>query len=384
MRATVNQDLLQKYPSVADLEQLARKRIPFFAWEYLSSGTGSEHALQRNLDALATVTLTPQFMRGEFEPDLRTSLFGVDYNLPFGVAPVGLTGLMWPRAEIILAEAAGRHRIPFSLSTVATETPETIGPLANGMGWFQLYPPRDPEIRRDLLKRAADSGFTTVMVTADVPAPSQRERQRRAEVSVPPRRTLKTYWRAAIRPSWCLATLRHGEPRFRMLEKYSSTSDMAQASLFVSQKLGGTLDWDYLEAVREEWPGNLLVKGVLNVEEARECVRRGMDGIVVSNHGARQFDGAPASIEALPAIAAAVGKDTRIVFDSGVRGGLDVCRALALGADFVLLGRAFIFAVSALGNAGGEHAIELLRADLRSCMAQLGCESLDQLRERLI
>ena len=379
----MNQDLLQKYPSVADLARLASKRIPFFAWEYLSSGTGSEHALQRNLDALAAVTLTPRFMRGEFEPDLRTSLFGVDYNLPFGVAPLGLTGLMWPRTEIILAEAAGRHRIPFSLSTVATETPETIGPLANGMGWFQLYPPRKPEIRRDLLKRAADSGFTTVMVTADVPAPSQRERQRRAEVSVPPRRTLKTYWRAAIRPTWSLATLRHGEPRFRMLEKYSSASDMAQASLFVSQNLGGTLDWDYLEAVREEWPGKLMVKGVLNEEEARECVRRGMDGIVVSNHGARQFDGAPASIDALPGIAAAVGKDTTIVFDSGVRGGLDICRALALGADFVLLGRAFMFAVSALGDAGGEHVIELLRADLRSCMAQLGCETIGELRERL-
>jgi L-lactate dehydrogenase (cytochrome) len=384
MRATVNQDLLQKYPSVADLEKLARKRIPFFAWEYLSSGTGSEAALQRNLDAMAAVTLTPQFMRGEFEPDLRTSLFGVDYELPFGVAPVGLTGLMWPRTEIILAEAAGHHRIPYSLSTVATETPETIGPLTNGMGWFQLYPPRKPDMRRDLLQRAADSGFTTVMVTADVPAPSQRERQRRAEVSVPPRRTLKTYWRAAMRPAWSLATLRHGEPRFRMLEKYSSTSDMAQASLFVSQNLGGTLDWDYLEAVREEWAGKLMVKGIMNVEDARECARRGMDGIVVSNHGARQFDGAPASIEVLPGIAAAVGKDIRIVFDSGVRGGLDVCRALALGADFVLLGRAFIFAVSALGEAGGEHAIALLRADLRSCMAQLGCASISQLRKRLV
>ena len=155
----MNQDLLQKYPSVADLERLAYRRIPFFAWEYLSSGTGAEDALKRNTEALASVTLSPRFMRGQLEPDLSTQLFGIDYAAPFGVAPVGLTGLMWPRAEIILAEAAGRNRIPFSLSTVATEAPETIGPLANGMGWFQLYPPREADMRRDLLKRAADAGF---------------------------------------------------------------------------------------------------------------------------------------------------------------------------------------------------------------------------------
>jgi L-lactate dehydrogenase (cytochrome) len=378
-----NPDLLLRYPTIADLAARAKKRIPFFAWEYLASGTGAEHGVSRNLDAFANITMTPQFMRGEFEPNFATTLFGRQYSAPFGIAPVGLTGLMWPGAEWILAEAANRARIPFSLSTVATETPETVGARAGDMGWFQLYPPRDPAVRKDLLQRASAAGFTTLLVTADVPAASQRERQKRAEVSVPPRRTLKTYARAAMCPTWGLATLQHGLPSFRMLEPYADGNSMQQISGFVSKNFGGTLSWEYLQAVRQEWPGEILVKGVLDVHDARRAVAEGMDGIVVSNHGARQLDSAPASISVLPEIAAAVGDQTTIVLDSGVRGGLDICRALALGADFVLLGRPFIFAVAALGEQGGDHLIELLRADLHSCMANLGCETLAELASRI-
>ena len=228
---------MNRYPGIADLESAARKRIPFFAWEYLSSGTGREYALERNVEALQSIVLTPSFMKGEFEPELETEVFGKTYSLPFGMSPVGLTGLMWPGAERILARTAAKYRIPFSLSTVATETPETIGPLADGMGWFQLYPPRDPGLRRDLLQRAHDSGFTTLLVTADVPASSRRERQVRAEVSVPPRRTWRTYLRAAIRPSWSVATLRNGLPQFRVLEKYASSSDMQRISQFMNENL---------------------------------------------------------------------------------------------------------------------------------------------------
>ena len=375
--------LMQDYPAVADLAKRAHARIPFFAWEYLDSGTGAEYARDRNIEALQRYTFTPKFMRGEFQPQIETTLFGQTFAAPFGIAPVGLTGLMWPGAELILAKVAGQRRIPFSLSTVATETPESIGPLAGDMSWFQLYPPREPEMRKDLLKRAADSGFTTCLVTADVPGASMRERQKRAEVAVPPRQTIKTYVRAAIRPAWALATLQHGLPRFRMLEKYASVVDMQQASRFVSQKLGGTLSWDYLDEVRQEWPGNLVVKGIMDVDDARECVARGMDGIVVSNHGARQFDGARASIDALAEIAPVVGDDLTILFDSGVRGGLDICRALALGADFAMLGRAFIYSVAALGERGPGHLIDLLSEDMRSCMTNMGCSSLAELSERL-
>lgn len=379
----MNLELYAQYPSVAYLERKAKRRIPFFAWEYLASATGLDRAMARNHEALQDVTLTPRFMKGLFEPDLKTELFGIEYNAPFGIAPVGLTGLMWPGAETILARTAAQYRIPFGLSTVATETPETIGPMAKGMAWFQLYPPRDPGIRSDLLSRAKESGFTHLMVTADVPMGSRRERQAHAQVSVPPRKTWQSYLRAAIRPAWSLATLDHGLPRFRTLEKYAQTSDMQRISAFVHEHFGGTLSWDYLEEVRAEWDGPISVKGVLHPEDAKRCVQIGMDGVQVSNHGGRQFDGAPAAIDALPRIVDAVGDDATIIFDSGVRGGLDVCRALALGADFVLLGRAFIFAVAALGRAGGDHLADILIADMLSNMANLGCESVGELGEFL-
>lgn len=378
----MNIDLMNRYPAIADLAKQAKRRIPFFAWEYLDSGTGLDLAMQRNRDALGRVAMLPQFMKGQIKPDLSTELFGVKYNAPFGVAPVGLTGLMWPKSEIYLARTAAQYRVPYSLSTVATETPETIGPITNGMGWFQLYPPKDPGMRRDMLSRAQEAGFTTLMVTADTPAGSRRERQVRAEVSVPPRRTIRTYYRAAIRPHWSIATLAHGMPRFRTMEKYANSTDIAQIGQYMTANMG-TLDWQYLEETRKEWPGALLLKGVLDPDDARRAVQAGVDGIHVSNHGGRQFDGGTGAIEALPGIVDAVGSQTKIVFDSGVRGGLDICRALALGADFVLLGRAFMYAVAALGERGGNHAMDILIADMESNMINLGCANLSELRDRL-
>lgn len=375
-------NLLNRYPSIEDLRRRAKGRIPHFAWEYIDSGTGADECMRRNRAALQAVTLVPEFMKGAFEPQLTTRLFDTDYAVPFGVSPVGLTALMWPRAERILARAAARHRFPYTLSTAATEAPETIGPLAEGMGWFQLYPPRRTDIRQDLIARARDSGFTTLLVTADVPVASRRERQVRAGVVVPPKITPRMLYRCMVRPTWSLATLVAGSPRFRGLEKYIDGSDMRDMLSFIGQELGGSLDWAYLEAVRQEWDGPLVLKGILTTGEAERAAAIGFDGVMVSNHGGRQFDGAPAAIDVLPAIAEAVGQRTKILFDSGVRGGLDIARALALGADFVLMGRAFMYGVAALGRRGGDHVAELLKADLINNMTQLGCATLDQLRAR--
>ncbi len=379
----MSQSLLNRYPRIEDLRQRARTRIPHFAWEYLDSGTGADECVRRNREALAAVTLVPQFMKGALEPELATHLFGVDYAVPFGVSPVGLTGLMWPRAERILARTAAKFQFPYALSTAATESPEVVGPLVDGMGWFQLYPPRSPQIRIDLLNRARDAGFTTMLVTADVPIASRRERQVRAGVVVPPKITPLMLYRCAIRPAWSLGTLlAGGRPRFRGLEKYVDGDDMQDMLTFIGQELGGTLDWEYLQAVRDEWDGPLVLKGVLNAVEAERAVSMGYEGIMVSNHGGRQFDGAPAAITMLPEIADAVGGQAKILFDSGVRGGLDIARALALGADFVMLGRAFMYGVSALGRRGGDHVAALLKADLHNNMIQLGCRTIGELRER--
>lgn len=374
---------MNRYPAISDLEKRAHKRMPFFSWEYLSSGTGADEAVQRNLDALADVTLVPQLLKGLLEPKVETELFGVRYAAPIGIAPVGLTSLIWPGADGALAAAAADRRIPYTMSTVATTSPEVAGPAADGMGWFQLYPPRKEDLRADLIERAAASGFTTLVVTADVPAGSRRERQVKAQIRVPPKIGPKLVVQSAMHPAWSMGVLRHGMPRFRALEKYLDAATMQNTAGFVGASLGGTLSYDYLAEVRELWDGPIVVKGILDPDDAQRCLDHGADAIQVSNHGGRQLDGVVAAIDALPAICDRVGDNVPVLFDSGVRCGLDVARALALGADFVFCGRAFLFGVAALGDEGAGHVYDVLVDELVNVMAQTGCADLSELPLRL-
>lgn len=371
--------LMQKFPNITYLAKRAKRRIPHFAWEYLDSGTGFEEALARNMSDFSKIHIVPQFMKGEFQPQIAKELFGVKYGAPFGVAPIGLAGLIWPEVECVLAKTAAKYRIPYSLSTVATQTPETIGGLVDGMGWFQLYPPQDKDIRKDLLKRVHDSGFTTLLVTVDTPVSSRRERQAHAEVAIPPVITPLMIYRSVIRPFWALETWRVGEPRFKTMEKYANTDNLRKVAEFIGNNLGATLSWDYIKETRQEWPGKLVLKGIMHPDDAARSVSEGIDGIVVSNHGARQFDGAPSTIGVLPEIVKAVTGKLILIIDSGVRNGLDVMKALALGADFVLLGRAFMYGVAALGAAGGDHVFQIIEDELKNNMKQIGCPSLDEL-----
>ncbi len=368
-----------QYPAIEDLAVKAKKRIPHVAWEYLQSGTGRENLTKRNTEAFNDITFTPQFCKGVLQPNIETTLFGQKYAAPFGVAPVGLTGLMWPRIEYFLAATANRYQVPYTLSTVATETPEMVGKYVGNMGWFQLYPPRDKEVRRSILKRAKEAGFHTLLVTADVPMASRRERTKRAGLQMPPKITPQLIWQGITHPAWSIGTLRNGLPRLRTIEAYTDYKNMKFVSGYAGNRLGGTLSWEYCQELREEWKGSMVLKGVLHPADARKAVEIGFDGILVSNHGGRQFDGAPTSIEALPEIVNEVKNKTAIIFDSGIRTGLDIMRALSLGADFVLLGRAFIYGVAALGRFGGDHVVEILMDDLKNNMVQLGVESLNAL-----
>ncbi|MEM9464441.1 MAG: alpha-hydroxy acid oxidase [Actinomycetota bacterium] len=375
-------ELMDRFPAIADLEKRASRRIPHFGWEYLASGTGDESAMHRNRTAMLEVELLPQLMKGVLDPITTTELFGTEYVAPIGVAPVGMTGLIWPGSDLALARAAQAGRFPHVLSTVATTTPEDVGPVAGDMGWFQLYPPREAELRDALLDRVAGAGYRTLVVTADVPAGSRRERQRKAHIRVPPKITPRLLVQSALHPAWSIAVLRHGIPRFRTIEEYIPGGSLAAVAGFVGASLGGSLSFDYLREVRERWDGTIVVKGILDPGDARRSIDHGADAVWVSNHGGRQLEASPAAISCLRPVVEEVGDAVPVLFDSGVRSGADVARAISLGADFVFAGRPFYFGMGALGDRGAAHAYEILRDGLVNVMHQTGCETIAELRDR--
>ena len=373
--------LHSRYPAIADLKTRARARIPHFVWEYLDSATGVEATQARNRVMLDQVLLNPSILHGEFEPDLSTTFLGKSHPLPIGIAPVGMSGLIWPGAEQMLARTAAHASIPFTLSTVASQLPEDVGPHAGDQGWFQLYPPRDPEIRADILKRAKNAGFHTIVLTVDVPVASRRERQTRGGLTNPPKLTPRLAIQAAQCPAWLNGIRKTGMPRLRLMESYSENRSALPSNQHIGYLLRTSPDWDYFKSLREAWDGPLIVKGIGNPDDAARLTDEGADALWVSNHAGRQFDGGPATMETLPLIRAAT--TLPLIFDSGIEGGLDVLRALASGADFVMLGRAFHYGLAALGEVGAAHVLDILRQDMISNMGQLGTKTLKELPNRL-
>ncbi len=379
-------DLDFRFPALSDLRHRAAQRLPRFAFEYLDSATGSEAGARRNRAALDRVGFLPAILSGDVQPDLTRSFLGRAWTLPLGVAPVGMSGLIWPRAEDILSRRARAAGLPFCLSTVSSSTPEAIAPnLDADNGWFQLYAPGEPEVLKDMLERVHKAGFSAMVLTLDVPGESRRERQRRAQLSISPQFTPQILSSVLSHPGWALRMLGAGVPRMPFPEKYIAPGQ-SSADRFVhaGRVIRGYPDWAYLERLRALWPGTLMVKGVQDPADVPRLLGTGVDVLWVSNHAGRQFEAGPATIDSLPAIRAAAGEDVPIICDSGIDSGLDILRALARGADFVMLGRAFHYALGALGERGVDHLLHILRADMIANMQQIGARSLDDLPVRLL
>lgn len=372
--------LLNRLPAIEDLRIKARKRMPLVAQEYMEAGTDKEVSLLRNLDAFSKLSITPRFLKGALRPDIKTTVFDQSFDAPFGIAPIGLTGLMWPKAEVYFAKAAAKYNIPMCLSTLATETPETVSEYVGDNGWFQLYTPKELELTTLLLKRVKVAGYKTLVITIDIPVPSGRQRTKRAGLQMPPKMTPNFLWQGATHPTWSIATLKRGLPKLRTVQDFSGFKSMMSVGAYVEEQLGGNLSWKYVSQIRDLWDGPVILKGIMHKEDALKAVALGIDGIVISNHGARQFDGCPSSLSALQEIAPMVKGKTTIIFDSGIRRGLDIMKAIAIGADFVLCGRAYLYGVGALGEIGAEHTTQILINELKNAMIQVGIETMDQMR----
>jgi L-lactate dehydrogenase (cytochrome) len=364
-----------RYPGIEDLRSLARRRIPRVAFEYLDGGCNEDVNLQRNTSDLRQITLRPQYLTEHRGSDMRTELFGHTYDAPFGIAPVGLQGLMWPKSPEILARAAKQHNIPFVLSTVTTSSIETIAEITDGDFWFQLYHPTDNAVRDDILQRAKTAGCSVLVVLCDVPTFGYRPRDIRNGLAMPPKMTLRNILQILGRPVWALQTLLTGQPNFETLRPYMPQGlNLKQLGHFMDQTFSGRLNEEKIKPIRDMWPGKLVLKGVASVEDAQRAIDLGLDGLIVSNHGGRQLDAGPSSISSLRSIADECRGRITIMMDSGVRSGPDIARSLACGSEFTFLGRAFMYGTAALGNRGGDHTISILKTQLQQVMEQICCE----------
>ena len=374
-----------RYPSIEDLRAKAKKRIPKFAFEYLEGGCNEDISLYKNTNELRKIEMKPRYLVPFQGANLKTELFGHQYEAPFGISPVGLQGLMWPRSPEILAKAAFEHNIPFILSTVTTASIETIAKITEGQAWFQLYHPAEDRVTEDIIKRIGAVGCPVMVILADVPSFGYRPRDIRNGLSMPPRMTLQNILRVMKRPEWALRTLINGQPNFEVLKPYMPKNlNLKQLGKFMNATFEGRLNEEKVKKLRDMWKGKLVIKGVESQADVEMAIRLGLDGIIISNHGGRQVDMGQATITSLQTIAPKYRAQIKIMMDSGIRSGADIGRALSSGADFTFLGRSFMYGVSALGKKGGDHTISILKAQLTQVMEQMCCENPKDLAKRLI
>jgi (S)-mandelate dehydrogenase len=373
---------IQSAVNLDDLREMARRKLPRIAFDFIEGGADDEHCLQRNREAFQEYRLLPRYLVDVSKRDQSTLLLGQRYSSPFGISPTGLAGLFRPDADRMLARAARDANIPFLLSSASNGALEEVFAQAPEHVWFQMYCTSDERINDDLVRRARDVGVRVLVVSVDVPVNSNRERNRRNGFSRPFRMTAGVVIEAMAHPAWVMRYLRTGGiPMMRNWQPYAKQGATASevADMYGTLTPAPMVQWGHLQRIRETWRGPLVVKGVLHPDDARQCARIGVDALVVSNHGGRQLDAAPSPLEMLPAIRAAVGDDMELILDSGVRRGSDAIIARCLGAKVSLFGRPTLFGAAAAGEAGIARALQIMRSEIDTVMAQIGCRAFDEL-----
>lgn len=374
--------------NIADFREAARRRLPRFLFEYMDGGSYAEVTLRRNIDDLANIALRQRILRNVSDIDLSTELFGTRQSLPVALAPIGLAGLNARRGECQAVRAANKANIPFTLSTVSACTIGEVATAATKPFWFQLYMIRDRGFMKDMLAQATASGCSALVFTVDMPVPGTRYRDYRTGLAGAP--GIKgSAWRAGqamLRPGWAWDVGMMGRPHHlgNVAPVLAGKTGIEDFFAWMRNNFDPAISWDDLAFIRAHWKGTLIIKGLLDSEDARLAADAGVDGIVVSNHGGRQLDGVPSTARALPPIADAVGDRLTVLADGGVRSGLDVIRLLALGANGVLLGRAWSYALAADGEAGITKMLGLIEAEMRVAMALTGTTRIEQLNRTIL
>jgi L-lactate dehydrogenase (cytochrome)/(S)-mandelate dehydrogenase len=368
--------------NIDDLKRMAKRRLPKIMFDFIEGGVEDEVGLRTNANAFRDLRLVPRYYVDTSKREQRAKLLGRTYASPFGIAPTGMAGAFRRDAELYLAQAANDADIPYLMSGASNASMEAGAKLAPKNLWYQIYGAKDRNFQLDLVQRAKDLGLSTIAVTCDVPVSSNRERNRRNGFVRPLRMTLPTILEAMLHPAWVLNYYRQGGlPMLGNWQKYAakdSTPDQV-ADLFAKQTPDASQTWRDVEAIRNAWPGKLLIKGIMHPEDARVATGLGVDGLIVSNHGGRQLDMMPSPLDMLPMIRSAVGPDVALLLDSGVRRGSDIVAALCMGADFVLTGRATLYGATAGGQEGVKKAVSIIQREIDLVLGQIGAANLEAL-----
>jgi L-lactate dehydrogenase (cytochrome) len=358
---------------IADLKTLARKRVPRMFFDYMDSGSWSESTYRRNESDFAKIRLRQRVAVDMTNRTLATQMIGQEVKMPVAIAPTGLTGMQYADGEVLAAQAAEEFGIPFTLSTMSICSLETVAEHTSKPFWFQLYVMRDKDFVSRLIQRAKDAGCSALMVTLDLQILGQRHKDLRNGLAAPPKVSLSAFLQLASRPRWCLNRLQTKNHGFgNIVGHVSGVDDLSSLGAWTAGQFDPQLSWDDIEDIRKQWGGKLILKGILDPEDARMAAKTGADAIIVSNHGGRQLDGAPSSIETLPPILDAVGDQIEIHFDGGIRSGQDIFKAQCLGAQGCYIGRAFLYGLAAMGKPGVTRTLDILQKELDVTMALCG------------